>query len=784
MLDYVVDLDLVEDIEDIDIPIDNGLMLVEFKDKNRLGIFPANGLTPFSVTYTVVDNLSFKPMLDYAKGSGSYYIFVDSAVSHRKTMVGYDGNKYPTISGLKSPVAVRSNALLMKKVQSLGFSVYQPFLSYLSRSLGGERMAYLTSCILRFVVSDKVSNIKFDLRRDTAYFASKFSTLGGIRGGGNWELVNVTYDYDGAYCTLGHDIKWGYHVRESETGEEIVFGSTCIKDFFNVDSQIESKLSSIKTLILNELLDYSLSFVNAYSYNYWVVDLQALVTSSLIESGAIDNSSVYAQLCNSYLQGFHSYGMLLPNRFQHELTKHAIDIKVHEYLLGYYREFGYLWSMLVYLVMVGNNAVYPFSDFMLSTLGKSSSVPSSINLLTVIDSRSKLLKGITNSLVYDTGFIRVDGLVDIRKLYKSYNKILFDITSDFEIGDLRKFTTRLLDNMYVMSTTASSNSAEFQLAYDNILNNHCNFYFSFPDLDDSVNKDYTYMQDEKYRSFTDAIFTMGIEADAFSGFLSYIKSRMVGIVEGKKERIKAEEEAELRDSVPYKAERIAPKWESISELATSFGELCDRVVSDDETVFSYPYTVEKITSYSRKRIPDGYMSFTRSFIDDNYGYVAGLFNRGGLRSHSGLGDGSRLVDDFEVLLENSSAEGLAEGIDLKFSDSVSFEDYMTIKEVSLLPTTLLVDVNASMLLYTLFSYGYSMGYKQYSLVMAMLHHHIKYGLSNPFIGRDSSVIQSILVDAYRLLNHHIKSGEFSDFHSDVLLGYYVSAFKRTFSSKK
>lgn len=142
------------------------------------------------------------------------------------------------------------------------------------------------------------------------------------------------------------------------------------------------------------------------------------------------------------------------------------------------------------------------------------------------------------------------------------------------------------------------------------------------------------------------------------------------------------------------------------------------------------------------------------------------------------------MDDFEVLLENSRAEGLAEGIDLKFSDSVSFEDYMTIKEVSLLPTTLLVDVNASMLLYTLFSYGYSEGYRQYSLVMAMLQHHIKYGLSNPFIGKDSSVIQSVLVDAYRLLNHHIKSGVFSNFYSDVLLGYYVRAFKRTFSSKK
>lgn len=57
----------------------------------------------------------------------------------------------------------------------------------------------------------------------------------------------------GGYCTFGHALRYEHYATSLSTGRSIVFGSTCISDFFQVDEKIIKLMTKIQDELLSEV---------------------------------------------------------------------------------------------------------------------------------------------------------------------------------------------------------------------------------------------------------------------------------------------------------------------------------------------------------------------------------------------------------------------------------------------------------------------------------------------------------------------------------------------------
>lgn len=239
---------------------------------------------------------------------------------------------------LSTPILVRSNAILYKRFEQLGFKVIRTLLDRLSSSIDSqgdkqENMDFLIGYLYNEALRTKgLSRLELTLNTNTSYYQNKANKLAHLQDGvGQWVLVDVRYHLDGyTHCSLGHRIKWEFVVEEQTTGERLSFGSTCIDDFFLVDSNIKGQIQKYKTYILNRLIEYAMQYdmggINNLRVDRWV-------SAFGLGLRGIDDEVDYHL---EFIQEFVKRGMLVPLGLQVSYTNSILEGKAVTQLGGYF----------------------------------------------------------------------------------------------------------------------------------------------------------------------------------------------------------------------------------------------------------------------------------------------------------------------------------------------------------------------------------------------------------------------------------------------------------------
>lgn len=314
--------------------------IVNFVKRQRIGFYLSNGKS------FAVPELMLK-----GKISGALY-------QRLVAMFGIE-----TSTETKTPILIKSNVSLYKRLEQIGFTVVRPLLEKLASSLdvgveGGKQdnLDYLIGYFYNEAIRTQgLSRIELKLNKNTRYYQNKAAKLAHLQDGvGEWDLVDLRYVIDGyTCCTLGHRIKWEFIVEERTTGERLSFGSTCIDDFFLVDSGIKGQVAKYKTYILNKLLEYAMQYdmgtMDNINVDRWVSAF------GMYLRGHSEEVDYYLEYINSFV----GRGMLIPISLQRKYLE-AIDNSVVLTQLGSYvmsvhtrSDLGDVTRVLDVLVMLG-----------------------------------------------------------------------------------------------------------------------------------------------------------------------------------------------------------------------------------------------------------------------------------------------------------------------------------------------------------------------------------------------------------------------------------------------
>lgn len=84
---------------------------------------------------------------------------------------------------------------------------------------------------------------------------NKIKVLSDLKGEGEWEFAGMrdTKGFGQVYCELGHPLRYEYKARNKTNGNTIIFGSTCVGDFFELDQKGVNALKKLKDTMNKEL---------------------------------------------------------------------------------------------------------------------------------------------------------------------------------------------------------------------------------------------------------------------------------------------------------------------------------------------------------------------------------------------------------------------------------------------------------------------------------------------------------------------------------------------------
>lgn len=314
----------------------------------------------------------------------------------------------------KTPLLIRSNVSLYKRLEQIGFTVVRPLLEKLSSSLSSgdsqvkqANMDFLIGYFFNEAIRTRgLYRVELKLNKNTKYYQDKAAKLAHLQDGvGQWDLVDLRYNVDGyTCCSLGHRIKWEFIVEERTTGETLSFGSTCIDDFFLVDSGVKNQIAKYKTYILNRLLEYAMQYDMGTMDN---INIDRWVSAFGLYVRGYDREVDYHM---EYIQEFVRRGMLIPLSLQGKYTEALTDSvtlsHIGTYIMSIHTkaDLGDVVDILDKLVLLGY-------------LG---------NLDEFKGSADYKIKG-TNTDKLNLYGLKVEGSLDMTKLRSASNFILQDL---------------------------------------------------------------------------------------------------------------------------------------------------------------------------------------------------------------------------------------------------------------------------------------------------------------------------------------------------------------------
>ncbi len=101
----------------------------------------------------------------------------------------------------------------------------------------------------KFLFNSLMGSLKLDVSPEKA------KLLVGLKGEGSWEFAGMIdmYEKGKVTCELGHPLRYVYKARNTNNGEILNFGSRCVGDFFDLDSNGVKALTRVKDEMFDEL---------------------------------------------------------------------------------------------------------------------------------------------------------------------------------------------------------------------------------------------------------------------------------------------------------------------------------------------------------------------------------------------------------------------------------------------------------------------------------------------------------------------------------------------------
>lgn len=334
MAEYKSVIDEFESLAELDsIEKDIKTRVVYYPDKERYGFFSSDG-KKFSVPVVLFQHATLKSVISDFEEKGQLY-------DARKSDVP------------ACPRLVSSNAVLLKRLQDLGYPTVSTFVRFIGEQLSPDQMSLLSNFVVRDTISKEGSKLKLRLKRNTNYYRQKANVLAGLQDGGDWEFWGLNYVLDGSKCTLGHNINWEFIAHEKDLDEYIVFGATCVQDFFNVDGQVNAQLNLFRTRVLNEMLEYSFNLGVAQAYHFKIVKWQAFLIEWGISIGVIPNEPNVQRVLQT-VKLFADENMLLPTGLQENVSRLLGSERIMGGLVGQFTKVNSKWAFLCGLGIFGN----------------------------------------------------------------------------------------------------------------------------------------------------------------------------------------------------------------------------------------------------------------------------------------------------------------------------------------------------------------------------------------------------------------------------------------------
>lgn len=77
-----------------------------------------------------------------------------------------------------------------------------------------------------------------------------------MQGLNDWEYDGTvdTGHLGGGRCTLGHALRYEHYARSESTGKELIFGSTCVGDFFGIQQDVIRKIDDVRKSATEEIM--------------------------------------------------------------------------------------------------------------------------------------------------------------------------------------------------------------------------------------------------------------------------------------------------------------------------------------------------------------------------------------------------------------------------------------------------------------------------------------------------------------------------------------------------
>lgn len=165
---------------------------------------------------------------------------------------------------------------------------------------------------------------------------SKAKKLAEMKGTGEWEFAGMRdmKVRGGEYCELGHALRYCYFAKNLDNGNMLRFGSTCVGDFFDLDSESLNALVNVKDVMFKEIKEMVAIKENNFMEEYISYDFTIL--GNVWKYMGIDSLERIPNLpLKNTMMEFLNAGLSVPNTLLTEIIKDSEPIKsnINEYLL-------------------------------------------------------------------------------------------------------------------------------------------------------------------------------------------------------------------------------------------------------------------------------------------------------------------------------------------------------------------------------------------------------------------------------------------------------------------
>lgn len=218
-----------------------------------------------------------------------------------------DGKHDPS---LVKGALVSDRKSLKKKLAREGIMVDLVMNRFLENEIPLEQYLFLQQYVGSVVLKlEGADNLGLKIKRgvNEEYFRRKGIKLANLNNNANWRLESIT-DIVSGKCTLGHDIRYAF-TAVNNLGEKLVFGSTCVNDFFDIDEQLGVKLQDC----VSRIKDITDEYYNDYHAYYEVhKNLDTFMNMLTMFIHKLTNGNLYNKQELGYLSKFVGYGLPVP----------------------------------------------------------------------------------------------------------------------------------------------------------------------------------------------------------------------------------------------------------------------------------------------------------------------------------------------------------------------------------------------------------------------------------------------------------------------------------------